>query len=339
MMMSEPLLKGELAKQYNALSGERDEWLDAACVFSALTTASAMPQESRATPNNRVVPHNNLGAMGVITLASKLTLQMIPPNQPFYRMTVKPESIQEVVEAARSQGPESEVANTVLNEIQESLVDLEQRIQQEVGRDNIRANTHEIMLQLLVSGNVVFYVPEEGPTAVFDLRQFVVQRDPMGTPLQLIVCEDIAVTALSEEQHAAYMAGGGDAKGKTSGNQEINPAPMLGRTQGLAQVYTGVEMLDQDKYLVWQEINGQQVKDSEKEFAPDEVPYMDLRWRPTPGEHYSHAYVADLEGDLRTLEGLSRHGHGFGQRRVWMNAQTDVFGITAHFNRQADFGN
>lgn len=299
-------LDGKLAGQYNRLSGERDEWLDAARVFSALTSAAVMPQEQRATPNNRIVPHNNLGAIGVITLAAKISLQLLPPNQPFFRMSVKPEVISEITETTRSQSEqESSLATQVLNEIQESLVDLEGRLVKEIGRENIRANSHEVFLQLLVAGTVVFYVPEEGPTSVFDLRQFVVQRDPAGTVLQLILREEVAIAGLTENQRAAHSRGG-VVDFSPVGDQEIIAAPRMGHVGETVEIYTGVELIEKDKYRVWQEITGHLVPNSEGMFKANEVPYMVLRWRPVVGEHYSHAYVSDLEGDLRTLEGLSK---------------------------------
>lgn len=301
-----PLLKGRLAHQYNVLSGERDEWLEAARTYSALTSASVMPQDKRATPSNRIVPHNNLGSIGVVTLAAKISLQLLPPNQPFFRMSLKPEAISEINEGKRDQDQQTaDLATQVEGEIQASLVDLESRLVKEIGRDNIRANSHEVFQQLLVAGSVVFHVPETGPTSVFDLRQFVVQRDPTGRVLQLVIREEIATVALNARQKAAL--GGPDPEIDFSTyDPEIETAPLADPGTDTVELYTGMELVAPDTYVVWQEILGREIEGTRGEFSEDEVPYMALRWRPTVGEHYAQAYVADLEGDLRTSEGLSK---------------------------------
>lgn len=265
-----------------------------------------MPQDKRATPSNRIVPHNNLGSIGVVTLAAKISLQLLPPNQPFFRMSLKPEAISEINEGKRDQDQQTaDLATQVEGEIQASLVDLESRLVKEIGRDNIRANSHEVFQQLLVAGSVVFHVPESGPTSVFDLRQFVVQRDPTGRVLQLVIREEVATVALNARQKAAL--GGPDPEIDFSTyDPEIQTAPLADPGTDTVELYTGMELVAPDTYVVWQEILGREIEGTRGEFSEDEVPYMALRWRPTVGEHYAQAYVADMEGDLRTSEGLSK---------------------------------
>lgn len=300
------ILKNDLAGAYSRMSSHRDEWLDAARDYSSLTAAGVMPPEGRATPTNRIVPHNNLGASGVITLAAKLVMELLPPNRAFFLMTIRPEAGRDLAEGSRSTDEEQAAqAQKIKNEIQEGLVDLENRIVQQLGRGNLRANAHEVFLQLIVTGNVIFHVPSSGVTSVFDLRQFVVQRDPSGNVTHAIIEEELAEALLSDEQKDKINSSSPDMT-TVSGADEIHKAPVAISGDKLVKLHTGIELLPNGKYGVWQEIKGVEVEGSYAEYEKDALPYMVLRWRPAAGEHYGHAYVADLEGDLRQMEGLSK---------------------------------
>jgi hypothetical protein len=297
--MSTPVLVGKAAERYNQLMTERAPWEDAAERFSLLTLPSVFPEDAEPVPDAKVVPHNNTGAQGTNTLASKMVLQLLPPNQSFFRMEIRPETLKKVTDAAASADPSvSTPAAEIQTELQESLVDLERRLTREIGRDNLRANAHELFKLLLVTGNALFWVPEKGPTSVLNLRRYGVSRDPAGSLMEIIIREEVAESTLPEEQQAMVSS---DAK-----SPDMNMGNKMPSLMKTVSVYTVAERISDTKFAMWQEIEGDMIPNSMKEYAEDRMPLIVLRWTNTPGEDYGHAYISDFEGDLIVLEALSR---------------------------------
>lgn len=289
-------MQPDLSTRYQSMEGEREGWLHLGRRNSALTLPGIVPQTDgrRSTQaRERPIPHNNLGAQGVNTLAAKMVLQLLPPSQPFFRLEIKPEALKEI-ESQTSGGGNPGLAETIHNELQTNLVDLENRLVREVGRDNIRSVSFEAFKHLLVAGNVVMHLPEKGLASVIDLRNFVVERDPSGSLLILIIKEEIAPVAMSQELRDAV------GLGQLESGEEKNPLlkPVA--------VYTGLERVSESKVKVWQEIGGHVVPGSEKTYDEEKSPYMVLRGTESSGDHYGEAFVSNFEGDLIVLEGLSR---------------------------------
>ena len=56
---------------------------------------------------------------------------------------------------------------------------------------------HEALLQLIVAGNCMLYISEDG-MKVYHLWQYVLLRDPIGNPLEAVICEELAEDQLPE---------------------------------------------------------------------------------------------------------------------------------------------
>lgn len=301
---SKATLIGHAAARYNQLSSEREEWIDAAERFAAITLPSVMPPEGRAVPDRKIVPHNNTGAQGVNTLASKMNLQLLPPQQAFFRMELKPEAKKLIRGAAGSEDPGvAAQGQAIEQELQSSLVDLEQRLLMEIGRDNVRSNAGEAFKQLLVVGNVLLHIPEKGATSVVTLRNFVVKRDPAGNVLNIVMREQVAEVALTPQQRHAM--GLGDALSVPQ-SPEPSSAKPSDATHKTIDIFTVAERTEHDSYEMWQEVNGAMVSGSWGKYKEGDLPLIPLRWTETAEEDYGHAYVGDFEGDLMVLEGLSK---------------------------------
>lgn len=286
-----------LEEIYSSMEATRNPWLEAARHFAALTAPTVMPQHGQADPMNRVIPSSSLAALGVVTLASKLSLEMLPPNRAFFRMILKPEVEAELKEATLDPNESAaKTANEIYQQVQHSLVELENRVVTEVGRGTLRAAVHSTFIQLVVCGGAVLYVPERGDVTVFDLRQYVTERDPSGRPVMTVIREDLNAEDLTDAQRAVW-------DGETvNANPEVG-APYVATE--IVPLYTGIQWKG-GKYHVWQELSGQELEGSRGEFDEHECPYLVLRWSHQIGEHYGPGYVWDFEGALRFVHGLTQ---------------------------------
>ena len=289
---------GDLAARYTDLSAEREGWLHLARRNSALTLPGLIPEGEGTrgqSAQDRPVPHNNLGAQAVNTLSAKMVLQLLPPSQPFFRLEIKPEARENIDSAIIAGSDDVSGAAAAINaELEASLVEVETRLVREVGRENIRAATVEAFKHLLVAGNVVIHVPDKGNASVIDLRNFVVNRDPSGTLLTLIVREQLAVVALPEAVRE---------------EMELDVESQKGDAMSLHKpldLYTIMERTGSNSFKVVQMIGDKIVPGSEGTFKQDRVPYLVLRGTEAAGESYGDALVTNHEGDLIVLEGISK---------------------------------
>ena len=85
---------------------------------------------------------------------------------------------------------------------------------EEVSRQSYRVGIHEALKHLIVTGNALIYLPDEGGLRVFHLDRFVVQRDPMGRPVKIITKETLAYNTLSDELKDAAGFHEGDSPDK-----------------------------------------------------------------------------------------------------------------------------
>ena len=157
----------------------------------------------------------------------------------------------------------------------------------EITRENYRTALHEALKHLIVTGNALLYLPDEGGMRVFHLDRFCVERDPMGNVLYICTKETLSYMSLSDELKALAGAQGGEGA-----EDEVH-------------LYTAV-CRKANKWEVWQEINGVRIPNSEGSYALDKNPFIPLRFSRIDGEDYGRGYVEEYLGDLQSLEGLTK---------------------------------
>ena len=74
--------------RYNTLEAIRDPFLDRARDSAEFTIPSIMPREYHSKHTTLHTPYQGIGARGTNNLSSKLLLALLPPNQPFFRLTL-----------------------------------------------------------------------------------------------------------------------------------------------------------------------------------------------------------------------------------------------------------
>ena len=260
---------------YSSLEGHRYQYLDRARQCSKLTLPYVMPEEGFGAHSKLDTPFQGVGARGVNNLASKLLLALLPPNAPFFRLNVDTFKLQE-------EGAPLEL----ITEIEASLQSVEEAVMAEISRESYRTGLHEALKQLIITGNSLIYLPDDGGMRVFRLDRYVVKRDPMGNVTQIVTRENLSFKTLPEEMQQ-IVGDDVDADGNVS-------------------LYTAILLNDSNKWEIFQDINDTRVPNSEGAYEKDKSPFIPLRFSRVDGENYGRGYVEEYLGDLQSLESLTR---------------------------------
>jgi hypothetical protein len=260
---------------YDSLQSERYSYLERGRDVAKLTIPTLLPEEGANYSTKFSTPYQSAGARGVNNLASALLLSLLPPNSPFFRLTIDDMALQEL-------GPEAEEIKT---EIDIALSRVERAVMRDIETNNIRVAMFEALKQLIVTGNALVFLPKAGGMRVFRLDRYVVKRCPLGFVRMMVTKETIAPSMLPPEV-AALVDG-----------QES--------TMDTVDLYTCVKSIDSETYEVFQEVGGQEVPGSRGTFAKNASPYIALRMNRVDGESYGRGYAEQYYGDLKSLEALS----------------------------------
>jgi hypothetical protein len=273
--------KVSAASLYERLStDDRQSFLDRARDCAKYTIPTLIPPDGHSSGTKYYTPYQGIGARGVNNLASKLLLALLPPNSPFFRLQIDDFTLEQMTQQ------EGMRAN-----VEEGLNKIERSVQSEIESGAIRVSGFEAMKHLLVGGNALLYLPDEGGMRVFPLEKYVVRRDPMGNVLDLLVKECIAEDALPKDIREMFEGEDGQDK-KITGKQDVD-------------LYTHVHLED-GKWKVYQEIKGAVVPGSEGAYPKDKSPWIPVRFTKVDGENYGRSYVEEYLGDVKSLEGLSQ---------------------------------
>lgn len=266
------VIHGTAKEQFTTLDGNRGGVLTRARDCALLTIPSVLPADGHEEEADMVTPYQGEGAKLVNSLAAKLLLTLLPPNTPFFRL---------IADAATRELAGTNDDSDKLSEINAMIVEAENEAVRQVERESLRVPAFEMFKAVIVTGNSLGYKMEKG-LKVFRLDQYVVRRDFMGNPLEFITKENVSVESLSEE---------------------IQKNLVIQEDTLKVTIYTRA-IFSAGMWVEYQEVEDVPVQKSEKEFKPEDSPYIPLRWTSINGENYGRGLVEQYLGDYRTLEAL-----------------------------------
>lgn len=273
--------QGTAASLYAKLESDRLPFLTRARESSQFTIPTLIPPSGHSSATKYFTPYQSVGARGVNNLSSKLLLALLPPNAPFFRLQIDDFTLEQLTQ---QEGMRADV--------EEGLNKIERAVQSEVEAGAIRVSAFEALKHLVVGGNTLCYLPDAGGMRVFPLDRYVVQRDPMGSVMDIVVKETVSPSALPDDviQLLGTEKKDIDSKGGITKNLDV---------------YTHV-YLEDGKWETYQEIKGIVLPDSYGTYPKDKSPWMPIRFIKIDGENYGRGYVEEYIGDIRSLEGLSQ---------------------------------
>ena len=265
--------------RYNTLEAIRDPYLDRARDASEFTIPSIMPREHHTGHTTLYTPYQGIGARGVNNLSSKLLLALLPPNQPFFRLTLDEFTLSELSGRDDMKG-----------EFEKAMGSIERVVMNEMEVNNFRNAMFEALKHLLICGNVLLYITPEFKMKVYHLDRFVVKRDGVGSILEIITKDMVSPSSLTEEQKE-LIDGDKDKDGY----------------ENTCEIYTCVKRsANGKKWEVHQEINEKTIPSSIGSYPLDKNAFIPLRYTSIDNSDYGRGFIEEYIGDLRSLEALYR---------------------------------
>ena len=264
--------KSLIESQYTKMEVDREQYLERAREVAKLTIPHLYPPKGANEATEYPTPYQSVGSRGVTNLASKLMLALFPPQAPFFRLDVD-DLVYKQIEGDPQQK----------QTIEQGLAKIEKAVMDSIESNNDRVAVYEALKHLIVSGNVLLKMSEDG-LRTYPLNSYVVKRDPQGKILKIIIKEGISPNTLSEKLRRNI----GDKLNEE--NKSLNLFTCIVR--------------EKKRFYVHQEIAKQKV--FEKFYDLDKLPFIALRFNRIDGMNYGRGHCETFEGDLRSLEGLTR---------------------------------
>ncbi|QBX36915.1 hypothetical protein E4M02_04255 [Brevundimonas sp. S30B] len=265
------------AARFNALLTSRNTVLDRARHASRLTIPGLVPEDGQNEHYTASQPFQSVGANGVRSLASRLLMTLFPTNIPFFRL-----SLDASVAEALMQGGEFDKnqADATMAQYAQSAANLMEDI-------NARPILAEALKHLVIAGNVLLWFPVEGPPRIYRIDQYVLKRNSVGQPINIVVQEKVYPSTLSAEVRAVCGV-------------QWEP----GKPEEPIDIYTVVEK-EGEQHKHWQEINNARVPGSEGSAPIEQSGWLALRWLAVPGSDWGRSHVTEYAADLMSLEDLN----------------------------------
>jgi hypothetical protein len=267
----------EAKSRYDHLTSYRSEFLDTAVECSRLTIPYLIQlDEYRVSHQHLKQPWQSVGAKGVVTLASKLMLSLLPPQTTFFKLQVRDDKLG------------TELPAEIRSELDLSFAKMERMVMDSIAASSDRVVVHQALKHLVVGGNALIYMGKDG-LKHYPLNRYVVERDGNGDVIEIVTKELISKKLLPPQLME-------------------NPAPPMNEAvlhKDDAEVYTHVR-LDNNRWLWHQEVYGKKIPGSESKAPKDASPWLVLRFNSVDGENYGRGRVEEFLGDLKSLDALSQ---------------------------------
>jgi hypothetical protein len=263
--------------RYDHLSSYRSQFLDTAVECSKLTIPYLIQRdEFRVTHQTLRQPWQSVGAKGVVTLASKLMLSLLPPQTTFFKLQVRDDKLG------------TELPAEIRSELDLSFAKMERMVMDSIAASSDRVVVHQALKHLVVGGNALIYMGKEG-LKHYPLNRYVVDRDGNGNVIEIVTKELINKNLLPKELIK-------------------EPLPVMDEGfshENDVEVYTHVR-LDNNRWLWHQEVYGKKIPGSDSKAPADASPWLVLRFNSVDGENYGRGRVEEFLGDLKSLDALSQ---------------------------------
>ena len=267
--------------RYDNLSSDRSQFLTEAEDATKLTLPYLIRghEEYQKGMKQLKTPWQSVGAKGVVALASKLSLSLVPPQTSFFKLQLDESQLGEQF------GPE------IKSELDLSFAKIERTILDAIAASDDRVVIHQALQHLVVGGNALIFMGKTG-LKLYPLNRYVIERDGNGDVIEIVTKERINKDLIPNYEDIApdkinYNLVDGDPE-----EEECD-------------VYTHVRR-DNNRFVWYQEVHGKRIPGSHGKSPVDSTPWLPLRFNTVDGEAYGRGRVGQFIGDLKSLEALSQ---------------------------------
>jgi len=268
------------AKQrYDYLASDRSQFLDVARDAADLTLPYLIRGQEEWQKGARYLPTpwQSVGAKGVVTLAAKLMLALLPPQTSFFKLQLDDTKLGE------------EFPPEIRSELDLSFSKIERTILESIAASSDRVVIHQALKHLVVAGNALVYMGKDN-LKLYPLNRYVVDRDGNGNVLEIVTKERINKKLLR------------GMLPEIKPNNVDNPP---GERDEEVDIYTHIKR-DNNRMIWYQEYEDKVIPGSMGKAPIDANPWLVLRFNTVDGEVYGRGRVEEFIGDLKSLEALSQ---------------------------------
>ena len=260
--------------RYDSLASERSQFLNIAEEAAKLTIPYIIrgEEEFMRGAKNLSTPWQSVGAKGVVTLAAKLQLALVPVNTSFFKLQVNDAML-------------GQIDPKIKTELDLSFAKVEKTIMESISASDDRVVIHQALKHLVVAGNALVFMGKEG-LKLFPLHRYVIERDGNGNVIEIVTKEKISKKLLPEFEDDLTV------QDESEHNDNVD-------------VYTHVRR-DNNRFLWHQEVNDKIIPKSVSKAPVETTPWLPLRFNTVDGEPYGRGRVEEFMGDLKSLEALSQ---------------------------------
>jgi|TARA_R100000482_G_scaffold95314_1_gene40093 hypothetical protein len=270
-------------QRYEALSSDRNQFLQTAIDASKLTLPYLIKQdEDNGSHKVLVNPYQSVGSKGVVTLASKLMLALLPPQTSFFKLQLDETAFLN-----------EEIEPQVRSELDLSFSKIERTMMEAIAASDDRVVVHQALKHLVVAGNALIFMAKD-KLKLYPLNRYVVDRDGLGNVIEIVTKERInkkIIEALVPDLKSIYDKHDETYAGTGQNNQ--------------CDVYTHIKR-DNNRFIWHQEVYGKIIPKSQGKAPIDTNPWLALRFNTVDNEAYGRGRVEEFIGDLKSLDALSQ---------------------------------
>ena len=268
------------AKQrYDRLSSRRSQFLNSARQAADLTLPYLIREDELTSKSSLRLPQpwQSTGAKGVVTLASKLMLALLPPQTSFFKLQVND------INLPQELGPQ------IRSELDLSFAKVERTIMESIAESGDRVIVHQALKHLVVAGNALIYMSKDG-LKLYPLNRYVVDRDGNGNVIEIVTKETVSKKLVKNFYPDLIKSGVVDDTSMPDDE---------------CVIYTHVTR-DNNRWVWHQEMFDKILPKSQGKAPIDANPWLVLRFNHVDGEVYGRGRVEEFLGDLKSLEALSQ---------------------------------
>lgn len=265
--------------RWNTLDTARATLLDRARDCASLTLPHLLPPLGHTEDMRLPIPWQAHGATCVRNLAGRLALTLFPPNLPFFRFGL--------AEYLKASDPE---LRDTWDMIRDGHRILEKSVTTFFDTHGWRIATVDAAESLITVGNVLLHRDEFDRMRTIRYDHYVVKRDAMGEPFEIIVKETKCFATLASDVQALVLP-----ELKRQGNDPDDRFPI--------DIYTHVYLNKADNHWYQrQEVFDVPWPGGEGHWPTSDCPWIPLRFTALGNEDYGRGLVELTLGDWRSLE-------------------------------------
>jgi len=272
--------------RYDALSSDRSQFLNTAQEATKLTLPQLVrgEEENYRGAKNLPTPWQSVGAKGVVTLASKLMLALLPPQTSFFKLQLDDSVLEE-----GGFPPEAR------SELDLSFAKIERTILESIAASSDRVVVHQALKHLIVAGNVLIFMGKEG-IKMYPLNRYVVERDGNGNVIEIVTRERVNHQLIENDVPPEILM-------KKAEESVVDETTSPDKEE--CDIYTHVRR-ENNRFVWHQEVYDYVIESSRGKSPVDVTPWIPLRFNTVDGEVYGRGRVEEFLGDLKSLEALSQ---------------------------------